>query len=147
MSFSQYQRSSSSKAPAEKSTLPGLKAIIDYNPSEGQAFFNEDDAAVEEFGAMKPSQRKQLTLKQRADRIKSIVDCTFCVVTRDEGEVVIQMFTTAVATDRPSLYQMVEGHAWKGDWRRGAFVSDDQIWNGLYKDQLSRLRKIINNQN
>ena len=37
------------------------------------------------------------------------VDCTCCVVTLDEEEVIIKLFTTAAAADRPTLYRMVEG--------------------------------------
>lgn len=124
--------------------LIGLRSIIDFNPSLGQASWNTDDAAREEIGAMGEQEKAGLTLNQRADRIKALVEGTFNVVDEDDGELVIEMFTTASPSDRAQLYRLVEGHAWTGNWIHGVFVSDDEIWNALYHSQLTRLRTIIN---
>jgi hypothetical protein len=57
---------------------------------------------------------------------------------------VIQIFDGAAKSDRPRLYEAIEGHAWTGDWIEGWFVSDDKIWNALSRNQLKRLRTVIN---
>lgn len=127
--------------PIEENPLVGLRNIIDYNPSEGQSFFNEDDAVMEELEGMKPGEINGLTLNQRADRIKALIGG---YTGDDEGETVIQLFQTAPAAERAQLYRLEEGHAWTGEWIEGVFVSDDDIWNALSKGQLNRLQDIIN---
>ena len=117
----------------------GLSGIIDFNPSEGQAWFNEDDAVMDEGTKDLPS----LTLNQRADRVKALIAG---YTGADEGERVIEIFQAAPASDRSQLYQMVEGHAWTGDWIEGFFTSDDDIYNALDSWQLTRLRNIMNRQ-
>jgi hypothetical protein len=132
-------------APLAADPLGGLRGIIDYNPSEGQAFFNEDDAVMEEAETLQPDEFEGFTLNQRADRIKALTGGTFNSVSDDEAEMVIKLFETARNPgDRPQLYRLVEGHAWTGDWIEGWFVDDDEIWNSLDKDQLGRLRALIN---
>jgi hypothetical protein len=133
------------RIPLQQQPLKGLKAIIDYNPSAGQADFNEDDAVREEMGKMTDRQIKGFTLKQRADRINNLTDDTLNSVDHDDGELVIKLFETAAShQERLQLYQLTEGHAWSGNWREGVFVNDDDIWNGLESGQLKRLRDIIN---
>jgi hypothetical protein len=132
-------------APLIADPLSGLRAIIDYNPSEGQAWFNEDDAAREESAKMSKDEFEGFTLNQRADRIKALISGTFNYVGKDDGELVIKLFETAKTPgDRPQLYRLVEGHAWTGDWIEGWFVDDDELYNSLNKGQLARLRKLIN---
>ena len=79
-------------APIISDPKSGLRSIIDFDPSEGQAWFNEDDAAREELEGMKPDEIAQLTLNQKADRIKAIIDGTFNYVDGDDGELVISLF-------------------------------------------------------
>jgi hypothetical protein len=90
---------------------------------------------------MTDKQLQGMTIIQRVRRIKALVSGS---VAADEGEQVIRLFKTAAPTDRPEIYRQVEGHAWKGDWKHGWTVSDDDIWNGLNRSQLKRLRVIIN---
>jgi len=124
--------------------------IIDFNPSIGQVFFNEDDMVMEELtgiddrAGMTDKDLEGMTPNQRADRIKAIVDCTFCIVTEDEGAQVVRLFRTAKPAERPEIYRLVEGHAWTGDWIEGITVDDDDIYNGLTSDQLKELRDLIN---
>ena len=62
----------------------------------------------------------------------------------DEGEAVIRMFETAAAGDRRQLYELIEGHAWSGDFRDGVLVVDDKLVDSLSYPQLARLRTLIN---
>jgi hypothetical protein len=130
--------------PLMAQPLIGLRKIVDFNPSLGQASWNTDDAARSDVQAMKPDEKAGLTLNQRTDRIKALVDGTFNFVGEDDGKLVIELFETAKASDRAQLYRLVEGHAWDGNWRQGFGVDDDEIWNGLNRSQLKELRTIIN---
>lgn len=136
--------------PLKSNPRLGLQSIIDLNLSQGQAFFNEDDAVMEEihgtdsYPGMTDEQLKGLTLNQRADRIKELIGAgdVFNWTAEDEGETVIKLFETA--NDKMQLYRLIEGHAWTGDWKHGVFTSDDELWNSLSRSQLKRLREIIN---
>jgi hypothetical protein len=130
--------------PLMDQPLIGLRSIVDFNPSLGQASWNIDDAARADVEGMNADERAGLTLNQRADRIKALVEGTLNIVDEDDGELVIALFQAAKPSDRAQLYRLVEGHAWEGDWRQGFWVDDDEIWNGLSKSQLDRLRTIIN---
>jgi hypothetical protein len=123
--------------PLVASPLVGLRSIIDFNPSEGQAWFNEDDAVMEE----KTDDLPHLTLNQRADRVRALIGGW---TGEDEGERVIEIFRSASASERAQLYGLVEGHAWTGDWIEGILTTDDDIVDALYREQLNRLREIIN---
>jgi hypothetical protein len=136
--------------PILANPLIGLRGIIDFNPSEGQVIFNEDDVVMEEIvgikgrAGMTDDDLKGMTVNQRADRIKAIVDCTFCNISTAEGNVVIRLFATAKSSERAQIYRLVEGHAWSGDWKEGFFTGDDEIYNGLDSGQLTTLRDVIN---
>ncbi len=123
--------------PLMDNPLVGLRGIIDFNPSEGQAGFNEDNAVMEESNDDLP----HLTLNQRADRVRSLIGGW---TGEDEGERVIEIFRTAPSSDRAQLYRLVEGHTWTGDWIEGILTTDDDIVDALYREQLNRLREIIN---
>ena len=128
-------------APLLSNPKQGLKDIIDFNPALGQANHNEDDAVIEEMDAMNEKQLSGMTLNQRVDRVRVLISG---YGSEEDGENVIKLFKTAQPGERPKLYSLVEGHPWKGDWVQGVFVSDDEIWNALYRSQLNRLRDIIN---
>jgi hypothetical protein len=91
----------------------------------------------------KTSELSGLTVNQRADRVRALV-VGIGWTSKEEGDRVIDLFHTAPLQDRAQLYRLVEGHAWNGDWKEGWTVADDEIWNGLNRDQLRRLRDIIN---
>ncbi len=127
-------------APLRANTRRELQAIVDFNPARGQAYHNRDDAIMEEMGAASEDELEGLSLNQRADRVRELIGGW---TSGAEGEAVIDLFNTASPGDRRRLYQLVEGHAWTGDWRRGILTADDDIWNALYRGQLTRLAAII----
>lgn len=122
-----------------------LRSIIDFNPSLGQAFFNEDDIVMEETADMTKQEREAylrgLTVNQRADRIKNLLSGW---TGDDEQEHIVELFRTAPAGDRPQLYRQIEGHEWNGDFRHGWLVIDDDLWDDLSSDRLTTLRTLIN---
>ena len=87
---------------------------------------------------------KGLTLSQRAKWIEDIMGGTFSIVFEDEEERIMQIFETCPASDRPLLYQMIEGHEWEGDFRNGLLVWDDELYNSLSGYELRRVRELIN---
>lgn len=62
----------------------------------------------------------------------------------DEEALILEIFRTAHAAERPKIYQGVEGHPWRGDWIHGVTVDDDEIWNALKRYRLAILRNLIN---
>jgi hypothetical protein len=127
----------------------GLLSIINFSPAAGQAGFNEDDAVMREIngedgkGGMTAEQLAGMTLEQKADRVRALIGGFWSWVGEDEGETVIRLFQTTPAGDRRVLYQMVEGHAWEGDFRHGVFTIDDDLYDSLTSSQLDRLRTLI----
>lgn len=119
----------------------GLNAIIKFSPDAGQASHNTDDATQADVQGSTEDELKGLTAEQRAIRVEHLVS-GFC--SEEEGETVIQLFSTAPAGDRPAIYHFVEGHPWAGDWRSGLFTIDDRLKDALTTDQLARLRALIN---
>lgn len=119
----------------------GLQSIIHYNPSEGQASFNTDDAVMDEAATMTDKDMKGFTLIQRRDRIKNLISGW---TADDEQKMIVKLFRTAKPADRKKLYKMIEGHEWNGDFRHGWLTSDDDLWNDLSSDLLKELKKLIN---
>jgi hypothetical protein len=146
--------------PIQQATKATLKRIINFDPSSGQAWFNEDDAVMDELARMeandakanagkKPGEPLQdslkgLTLDQRATWTEHIIDGTFSSVSDDEEVAVVKIFETCPPAQRPLLYRMIEGHAWEGDYREGYFTWDDELYNSLSGDELDRVRDLIN---
>jgi hypothetical protein len=123
------------------------KWFIDYDPSTGQAGFNQDDAWQDYLGDVDSAQggagkgAAGLTFEQRVSVVKQLIGG---YTSEGEGERVIQIFEGAPQSERPRLYEAIEAHAWTGDWIEGWFVSDDKILNALSRPQLRRLRTVIN---
>jgi hypothetical protein len=138
-------------APLSGNAKAGLLRIINFSPASGQAFHNEDDAVMREIngedgkGGMTAAQLAGLTLEQKADRVRALIGGFWSWVGEDEGETVIRLFEATGAGQRRVLYQMVEGHAWEGDFRHGVFTIDDDLYDSLTNSQLSRLRALIGN--
>jgi hypothetical protein len=146
--------------PLKSDTKGTLERIINFNPSAGQVWFNDDDSVMEEIDRMEVRDKKDneaskdgrvdhnslrgLTLNQRAKWIENIMGGTFSVVWEDEEERIAQIFETCPATDRPLLYQMIEGHEWEGDYRHGVFTWDDDLYNSLSGVELRKVRDLIN---
>jgi hypothetical protein len=135
--------------PLTASPKAGLLNIINFSPSRGQAFFNEDDAVMREIngedgqGAMTEAQLAGLTLEQKAERVRALIGGFWSWVGEDEGETVIRLFETSSSGQRRVLYEMVEGHRWEGDFRNGVFTVDDDLYDSLTSSQLDRLRVLI----
>src|SRR6266850_5071857 len=87
---------------------------------------------------------KGLTLSQRAKWIENLMDGTFSVVWEDEEERIAQIFETCPRSDRPLLYQMIEGHEWSGDYKEGWLTWDDDLYNSLSGAELRKVRDLIN---
>lgn len=127
----------------------GLLSIINFTPSAGQAFFNQDDAVMREIngedgqGGMTEAQLAGMTLEQRAERVRALIGGFWSWVGEDEGETIIRLFETTGAGQRRVLYEMVEGHRWEGDFRNGVFTTDDDLYDSLTHAQLDRLRALI----
>jgi hypothetical protein len=146
--------------PIKSDTKGTLKRIINFNPSAGQAWFNEDDSVMEEIDRMETRDKKDneaakggrtdhnslkgLTLSQRATWIENIMDGVFSIVFEDEEERIVQIFETCPASDRPLLYRMIEGHDWEGDYVEGVFEWDDDLYNSLSGVELKKVRDLIN---
>jgi hypothetical protein len=135
--------------PLTASPKSGLLSIINFSPSRGQAFFNEDDAVMREIngedgqGAMTEAQLAGLTLEQKAERVRALIGGFWSWVGEDEGETIIRLFETTSSGQRRVLYEMVEGHRWEGDFRNGVFTVDDDLYDSLTSSQLDRLRVLI----
>jgi hypothetical protein len=136
-------------APLIANPHQGLLDIINFSPSRGQAGFNEDDAVMrevngEEGGASAASEAelRGLTLEQRSERIRVLIS-GYCG--EDEGAVVVRLFETAPAGSRRTLYEMIEGHAWEGQFRDGVFTIDDNLVDALTYPQLDQVKTLIGN--
>ncbi len=136
-------------APLLVDPLGGLLSILHFSPATGQAGFNQDDAVMREIngqngqGEMTEEQLAGMTLPQKAARVHALAGGFWNWCGEDEGETVVRLFQTTTAGQRKSLYELVEGHAWEGDFKHGWWVADDDMWNCLSSSQLDRLRKII----
>ena len=147
-------------APIQGKTKATLKLIVDFNPSAGQAWFNQDDSVMEELARMEKRDQddnaarkdgrtnhdsmRGLSLSQRATWIENIMDGIFAIVFEDEEERIAQLFETCPAAQRPLLYRMIEGHEWNGNYREGWFTLDDDLYNSLSGVELRKVRDLIN---
>jgi hypothetical protein len=124
-----------------------MKEIVEWTPDTGGGFLGhkQDDNAMDYFDeAVSTDALASLTTTQRSNLIKDIVSGFFNYVGDDEEKAVMKLFETASPDQRPLIYELVEGHKWTGDWIRGWFKWDDDLWNALSKDNLKKLRKLIN---
>ena len=137
--------------PIVSNPFAGLQRIIHYNPARGQAWHNTDDAVMEDLDRMdaKDAQAgraphesmKGLTLPQRISRVRDLLDGR---TAGDEGERIVQLFTTASKADALALYKAIEGHDWSGDFRHGWLTVDDDLWDDLSSAQLARIKAHLN---
>ncbi len=136
-------------APFVANPRLSLLGILNFSPSRGQASFNQDDAVMRELngkdskGGMTPEHLAGLTLEQKSERIRALVSGFWNYCGEDEGETVVQLFNVTPAGQRRTLYEMVEGHRWEGDFHHGIFTTDDDLWDSLDSGQLDRLKAII----
>lgn len=121
-----------------------LLDVIHFSPTRGQADQNKDDAVMREikgdkeagFAEMKDEEMRAFTLLQRAERVRALIGGA---VAADEGAVIVRMFSTASAGDRPLLFQMIEGHAWSDD-----FLPKDRLVQQLKPAQSSAIKEMLN---
>jgi hypothetical protein len=145
--------------PITNDTKGTLKRIIDFDPSTDQAWFNEDDAVMEEMArmgerdrkanaALEPGQIPQdsfkgLTMTQRSTWAKNIMGGTFSSVSDDEEEAILKLFESCPAGQRRQLFQDIEKHPWTGAFREGVFVEDDELYNSLSGENLGKLATLL----
>jgi hypothetical protein len=131
-----------------------LEQIVNFDPARGITWVQTDNAVMDEMKSMddrdkadgnqRGTRERGLTTEQRGSWIHTLVHGTFNRVTSDEAQRVVEMFETAPAAERAKIYRLVEGHDWHGQFVHGAWVNDDDIWNGLGKAQLKKVEALIN---
>lgn len=129
-------------APLVADPFKGLLSIIHWAPNYGLRSGDRDDISLatgEEL--LKQGQLKGMTTLARARYVRELIDGR---AASDEEALVVNIFATASPDQRPHLYELVEGHAWTGDWIEGVRVDDDDIWNALSSTNLARLKVLIN---
>jgi hypothetical protein len=128
--------------PIIDNPFKGLMGVIDWAPNYGLRSVDRDDISVATGEQLyKQGKLGGMTTPARVKYIRELIDGT---VFGDEEDLVIHIFETAPAAERPRIYQLVEGHKWTGDWIEGITVPDDDIWNALSRSRLRRLQRIIN---
>jgi hypothetical protein len=124
----------------------GINAIIDWAPNYGLADKDRDDISLDTGnelmkGTKKGEKLAGMTTPARIGYIRELMGTS---VADDEEALILEIFRTAHAAERPKIYQGVEGHPWRGDWIHGVTVDDDEIWNALKRYRLAILRNLIN---
>jgi len=137
--------------PIVENPYEGMRRIIHYNPARGQASHNTDDAVRADLDAMDKQDQADkkdahssmhgLTLEQRVSNTRELLEGN---TSEGEGERIAQMFETASRSDALEMFKRIEGHAWEGDFRNGWLTIDDDLWDDLTRDQLSRIRAHLN---
>jgi hypothetical protein len=128
--------------PLARDPRAGIFSIIHWAPNYGLRDVDRDDIALATGGELSTAGKLPgMTPQARAAYVRELVGG---YVSDEEEAIVMEIFSTAPAAERPNIYQLVEGHEWNGDWRHGVTVSDDKIWNALDRTDLARLRTLIN---
>jgi hypothetical protein len=128
--------------PLAQDPKGGLASIIHWAPNDGLRGVDRDDVSLSTGQDL--DRHQQLDGMTTPARIKYVRELIAGSVDSTEGDLVVRIFATAPAGERRQIYRAIEGHDWKGDWVEGVFTSDDQLWNALSRDQLKRLRDLIN---
>ena len=120
----------------------GILSIIHWAPSYGLRSNDRDDVALSVGkGLHDQGDLGGMTTLARVKFIKELIGGS---VGSDEEQLVVNIFETASPTQRPIIYEGVEGHEWSGNWIQGIWVSDDDIWNALNRQRLRTLKRLIN---
>ncbi len=128
--------------PLARDPRAGILSIIHWAPNYGLRGGDRDDIALATGSELSTAGKLSgMTTQARAAYVRELIGG---YVADDEDAIVMQIFSTAPAAERPKIYRLVEGHEWNGDWIQGATVSDDEIWNALEDTDLARLRTLIN---
>jgi hypothetical protein len=119
-----------------------ILSIINWAPNYGLRGGDRDDVSLATGEELyRQGDLPHMTTTARVAYISELIGGS---VASDEEELVVRIFETADAAERPHIYELVEGHPWTGNWIEGVFVSDDEIWNALNRSRLARLRTLIN---
>lgn len=127
--------------PLVRNPRAGMLSIIHWTPNYGLSGEDRDDisrATGEELSAA--GNLSGMTKQARVAYIRELIGGN---VGSEEATLVVDIFETASASERPDIYYLIEGHTWSGDFIHGAFVGDDDLWNALNSSNLARLRRLI----
>lgn len=128
--------------PLASDPRAGILSVIHWAPNYGLRDVDRDDISLATGNELSATGRLSgMTTEARAAYIRELIGGA---VAGDEEALVIEIFSTAVASERPNIYRLVEGHNWNGNWVEGVFVEDDDIWNALNHSRLRQLRTLIN---
>ena len=128
--------------PLARDPRAGILSIIHWAPNYGLRDADRDDIALATGGELSTAGKLSgMSTQARAAYVRELVGGS---VSDDEKAIVMEIFSTAPAAERPKIYRLAEGHEWNGEWRHGVTVSDDEIWNALDRTDLARLRTLIN---
>ncbi|MFN8303902.1 MAG: DUF4157 domain-containing protein [Saprospiraceae bacterium] len=122
-----------------------MRKIINWTPDTGGGFagHNQDDNAMDYYqqAVSTPNGLKSLSVSQRVSLIKNVIDG---YTSGSEEQSIMQLFESATPDERRTMYRQIEGHSWNGDFVEGWLVDDDDLWNELDSDDLSRLKVLLN---
>ena len=129
--------------PLVNDPLRGILETIHWSPSQGDLRgVDRDDVALDTGRELeRTGQLSGMTTPARVEYVRQLIDG---FVADDEEAMVMRIFETAAAGERPEIYRLVEGHPWAGHFIRGLFTRDDDLVDALSNDRLDRLTDLIN---
>jgi|GEM_PF-4771265 len=105
-------------------------------------WLNDIDEIEDVVTALSNADIRSLSLDMKRHWVERLISGVYC--TENEGNQVIRIFRNSTPSQRRTLYRMIEGHTWNGDWVNGVFVTDDDMVDALSGDQLKTLKDLIN---
>jgi len=128
--------------PMERDPLSGLLDILHWSPkSPALSSGARGDLAVETGKQLE--KQKLLPGMTTPARIEYVKDLCGGRTGEDGETLVVRIFESAAAGERPQIYLGVEGHAWTGAFR-GGFFKKDLLFKKLSNERLDRLKVLIN---
>ena len=132
--------------PLASNPRAGILSTIHWAPTyglyEGRWGSHRDDVALDTGSELKDrGQLPGMTTPARVAYIRELIGGS---VAGDEQNLVVDLFRTASLRERPLIYQMVEKHAWTGDWIHGRRTRDDDLWKALNWWYLTIAKGLIN---
>ncbi|HMF12434.1 MAG TPA: hypothetical protein VKE94_09015, partial [Gemmataceae bacterium] len=124
--------------PMERDPLSGLLDILHWSPkSPALSSGARGDLAVETGKQLE--KQKLLPGMTTPARIEYVKDLCGGRTGEDGEALVVRIFESAAAGERPQIYLGVEGHAWTGAFR-GGFFKKDLLFKKLSSERLDRLK-------